>query len=91
MKPKIYHVKLIAAGLLTAGALAGIVQIMTPRPVIQPEPVTRDAGPVRFGKDNRTLAEHLEELKRCSVELAKTPEYREMVRKGCEQGLYKCD
>lgn len=88
---KVFHVHLIAAVLLTGGAIAGIVQIMTPRPVIQPEPVTRDVGPVRYGKDNRTLAEHLEELKRRSVELAKTPEYREMVRKGCEQGLYKCD
>lgn len=88
---KVFHVHLIAAVLLTGGAIAGVVQIMTPRPVIQPEPVTRDAGPVRFGKDNRTLAEHLEELKRRSMELAKTPEYQAMVRDGCERGYYRCD
>ncbi len=86
MKPKIYYVKLVAGILLTAGAIAGIVQIMTLRPVTKPAPIVRDPEPPRL-----TMEEHLEELRRRSVELAKTPAYREMVRRGCEQGLYKCD
>jgi len=86
MKISRLYVNLIAGVLCAAGVIAGSVQMARPAVQSAPAPVVRDPGPHR-----PTMEEQLEEMKRRSVELAQTPEYREMVRTGCEQGLYKCD
>lgn len=86
MKVSRLYVNLIAGVLCVAGVIAGSIQMARPAVQPAPVPVVRDPGPPR-----PTLEAQLEELKRRSVELATTPEYRELVRKGCEQGLYKCD